>query len=365
MSYDPLRRAQRDFLHGRYTKVISLLEPLSLTYRDSHLFHYLLGASCLFTGDIGGASTYLRRAEQLNFRHADTLAALAAVHVRRGDTDKAVQLYLEILEREPGNRFAQKSLTFLRSNSDPVRISELTNSGDISVLYPKPPVSIKRKAHIFGVAALFIALASAVFFLSPKAIHAIKNAHPARAGIDDVKLTDQERKNPVTLEGGFEYVLTEKEAIASFERAKDLFRTWHDEAALVEINRILLSNAAPAIKNKAETLKSFVRIPDFTSVKDRYEYGEIARDPRIFDGVAVIWKGSAANIRDEEKGPSFDFLAGYQSKTKLEGIVPAHVSFPLTLPPGVPIELLGRIHPSGKSFMIEVIAVHELQEEGS
>lgn len=363
MAHDPLRRAQRYFLDGHYSKVILLLEPLSLTYRDSHLFHYLLGASCLFTGDVGGAATYLRRAEQLNFRHADTLAALAAVYVRRGDTDKAVQLYLEILEREPENKFAQRALAFLRSISASEKISELTNTDAITALYPKPPVAMRRAVRILVVAVLVIVVAGVVLLVFPKTLRAFKDSRPARTGLEGVELTDQERENPVALAGGFEYVLTEKEAVASFEKAKDLFSTWHDEAALVEINRILLSNAAPSIKTKAETLKSFVRAPDFTSVKEAYSYGDVARDSRLFEGVAVIWKGSAANVREETQGVSFDFLAGYQSRTKLEGIVPAKASFPISITPGAPLEVLGRVRSSGKTFFIEIIAVHELREE--
>jgi len=207
MSSDPLRKAQRDFLNGRYAKVIAQLEPLSLTYRDSHLFYYLIGSSCLFTGDIGGASTYLRRAEQLNFRHTKTLAALAAVHVRRGETDKAVQLYLDILEREPENRFAQKALYFLRSNSDSEKITKSVNSGGISVLYPKPAVGIRRSIKAVLVFALFGLFAYVLLCLTPNAIHRIKDAAPIRNGLENFNLSKEEKENPVSLSGSFDFIL--------------------------------------------------------------------------------------------------------------------------------------------------------------
>jgi len=161
----------------------------------------------------------------------------------------------------------------------------------------------------------------------------------------------------------FDFILTEKEAISTFEHAKGLFRTWHDEAALIEINRILLSNAAPSIKSKADTLKGFVRKPDFTTVKDKYEYSIVAREPRLFEGVAVIWKGAATNITDEDNGPTFDFLVGYHDKKRLEGIVTVKISFPMKIPSGIPIEILGRIRPAGKSFMLEGLSMHELREK--
>lgn len=363
MASDPLRRARLDFQNGKYARVISYLEPLSLTYRDSHLFYYLLGSSCLFTGDIGGASTYLRRAEQLNFRHSETQAALAAVHVRRGDTDKAVQLYLDILEREPENRFALKALAFLRSNASPERLAQLTNSGAISYLYPKPPTTLRFIARTMLIIATLAIAVLALMFVVPSGLRAYRNAKPVRNGLESFLLSEEERKNPVSAAGNFEYILTEKEAVSAFQRAKDLFATWNDEAALVEINRLLLSNAAASIKTKAETLKGFAQNPDFTNVKERYDYSQVLRDPRLFDGVAIVWKGSAANVRDENTHPVFDFLVGYQDKKKLEGIVSVDFDFPLKVASGMPFELLGRVRVSGKSFKIEGLAIHALPVE--
>jgi len=363
MSSDPLRKAQKEYRKGRYTRVLSQLEPLALSYRDSHLFYYLMGTSCLFTGDIGGASTYLRRAEQLNFRHSPTQAALAAVHVRRGETDKAVQLYLDILGREPGDRLALKALSFLKSNSDPERLLALVNSGGISALYPKPSWLSRLASRSGGL--LLAAAFFAVFglYVLPLTVRAIRDVPPSRAGMDGFQLTSTERDNPVMAAGSFEFLLTEKEAVSSFERAKRLFSAWNDEAALVEINRILLSNAASSIKNKAETLRGFIREPDFTNVKERYSYSDVIRSPNLFEGVAVLWKGQASNLREGEGGPAFDFLVGYHEKKTLDGIVPVSFQIPVRVSPGAPLEILGRIRLSAAGFRIEGIAVHELRGE--
>ncbi len=363
MSSDPLRKAQKEYRKGRYAHVLTQLEPLTLSYRDSHLFYYLMGTSCLFTGDIGGASTYLRRAEQLNFRHSPTQAALAAVHVRRGETDKAVQLYLDILGREPGDRFARKALSFLKSNSDSERLAALVKSGGISALYPKPSWILRIASRSGGLILAAAIAAAFIFFVLPPAVRTLRTVRPSRSGLDGFLLTATERDNPVVAAGTFEFVLTEKEALISFERAKKLFSAWNDEAALVEINRILLSNAAPSIKNKAETLKGFLREPDFTNVRERYSYSDVARSPRLFDGVAVLWKGQASNVREGEGGPSFDFLVGYHEKKNLDGIVAVTFRGSVRVTPGTPLEILGRVRPSAAGFRIEGIAVHELRGE--
>ncbi len=362
MVSDPLRRARRDFAKGRYARVLSSLEPMTLSYRDSHLFHFLLGCSCLVTGDIGGASTYLRRAEQLNFRHAPTLAGLAAVHVRRGETDKAVQLYLDILGREPGNRFAQKSLAFLRTNSDPERLAGLVKSGGISVLYPVPS-PVRAFTVRFLPAALIAALALlGVYGIAVRLPGILRDRKPGREGLESFLLSKGERENPVVAAGGFEFVLTEGEARATFEKAKKLFSDWNDEAALVELNRILLSNAAPSIKSKAETLKGFIREPDFSNIKKKYTYGDVLRAPRLFDGVAILWKGQAGNVRESNSAVQFDLLVGYQDKKNLEGVVAVTFPYDLRVPAGAPIEVLGRVRAEEDGFRLEGIAVHELRD---
>lgn len=363
MAADPLRKAQKDFQKGYFSRVLSSLEPLNLSYRDSHQFYFLMGASCLVTGDIGGAATYLRRAEQLNFRHSPTLAALAAVHVRRGETDKAIQLYLDILSREPGNTFAQKSLLFLKSNSDPDRLAALIKTGGISVLYPIPSVIQRIAARYLLFLLVLILAVSAIFLLFPQVSLLVKKSTPSRPGLESFLLSDGERKTPVSASGEFQYVLTEREALASFERTKALFSAWNDEAALVEINRLLLSNAASSIKRKAEILKSFIRDPDFINVKERYSYSDVARSPMLFNEVAVIWKGQASNVREYGDGVQFDFLVGYQNKTNLEGIASVFFTFPLRLTVGVPLEILGRIQLAPEGFRVEGIAVHELRED--
>ncbi len=362
MVSDPLRKAQKDFLKGYYSRVLSSLEPLTLSYRDSHLFYFLMGTSCLATGDVGGAATYLRRAEQLNFRHSPTLAALAAVHVRRGETDKAIQLYLDILSREPGNVFAKRALLFIKSNSEPERLAALVKSGGIAALYPLPPTARRLAARYLPAFLIVVTAAFLSLALIPRAATLIPKAPPGRAGLESFLLTEAERENPVSAAGGFEYVLTEKEAVNSFERAKKFFASWNDEAALVEINRILLSNAAPSIKSKAETLKGFVREPDFTNIREKYSYSDVARSPRLFDGVAVLWKGQAGNIRDSGSALHLDLLVGYQDKKNLEGIVAVSFPFTLRVTAGVPLEILGRVRPSKDGFRLEGIAVHELRD---
>ena len=57
-SKSPLQKARKWLAAGKYPKIISLLEPLVLEYRESFDFFFLLGTACLYVEDIGGAEAY-------------------------------------------------------------------------------------------------------------------------------------------------------------------------------------------------------------------------------------------------------------------------------------------------------------------
>ncbi|MCX7025792.1 MAG: hypothetical protein NT080_14430 [Spirochaetes bacterium] len=359
---DELLKAERLLARGRYEAVITTLEPLVLSYRDSYIYYYLLGSAFLRTGDVGGALDCLRRAEQLNFKHAGTQIALAAIHVRKGETEKAVRIYLEVLDREPSNATASHALKFLRAKSDQESIAKAVADGSIALIYPRHRRDIRAFA-LFAAIAAFIGAVSV--FAGPGLLGVARSlTQPNRPGLASVQLTDEDRKNPVSSSGGFVYVLSEREAIEVFEKAKRLFSEYRDEAALVECNRIARSNASPAVKNKAAALRSFVRPPSFENMKDFFTYQDVKKDPRLYEDVAVSWRGLAANVLTTENGVIFDFLAGYENKKRLDGIVAAKTAFKFDLSVDRSIEILARVKPlTESSFELEAVSIHELQEE--
>ncbi len=358
---DELRRAERMLARGKYDAVIRDLEPLVLAYRDSYYYYYLLGCAFLRAGDIGGALDCLRRAEHLNFKDAGTQLALAAIHVRKGETEKAVRIYVEILDREPGHPEATRALAYLRAKSGGDGIERAIADGSIKAIYPRHRAG--PDPRLYAVLAATALLAAALLAGPPIARSLSALAKPARPGLAEVVLTDAERRDPVSASGGFVYVLTDKEAVEAFERAKRLFSDYRDDAALIECNRIARSNAAPPIKAKAATLRAFAREPSFDALRDFYAYQDVKRDPGLYEDVGVAWKGLAANVLALENGIAFDFLAGYENKKRLDGIVPARASFKYDLAADRPIEILARVKTASETdFWLEVISIHELQD---
>jgi hypothetical protein len=358
MARTVLDRAERLFSAARHAELIALLEPQVPVYRESARFYFLLGSSCLRAGDAGGAGTYLKRAESLSPIDADILLALAALEIRRGDSKKAVDYYLRVLEARPGDRLAARGLSALRTEGRPEGLADLVSSGRIARLYP----GSRSLRPLAGKAVLVAAAAAALVLLwlgASRIIGSVVEARKPRPEVAAISLSAAERGSPVAAGGGFRYVLTEAQVLSSFEKAKDFFQSYRDNAAIIEINRILASNASASVKAKAASLKGFVGKPDFRTLKDEPSYAQVSRDPGLYDGCAVAWKGLAANVEEKEGVSSFDFLVGYQDKNRLEGLARAKIA-EVSVPVDRPLELLASLSTSDGTIYLEGVALHEM-----
>ncbi|MBL8967316.1 MAG: tetratricopeptide repeat protein, partial [Spirochaetaceae bacterium] len=337
---------------------------------------------------MGGAHTYLKRAEQLDPKRLGVKLALAALHLRRGDSEKAVALYLAVLEERPRDALARRGLAFLRQGGLEERVPDLVDSGRIARFYPRAPGLPPWAAA--ALTLVLLAVAAAAIYPAARALYAKADAARApRPEIAAIALGEAERKGLVGSGGSYRYILTEAEALASFERAKTAFQQYRDNAALVEINRLLGSNVGPGVKDKARALKAYVQAPDWRTLRDAPSYADVLRDPGLYEGCAVAWKGRAANVLPGAAGTLFDFLVGYDTKRRLEGIVPALIADPsVAVPAEKAFEFLALIAPAGAAgpqasaglsagapgspgaagakqagFSLQGVAIHELSEE--
>ena len=364
MARTALDRAERLFAAGRYAEVVSLLEPQVPVYRESARFYYVLGSACLRAGDHGGASAYLRRAEQLEPSDTDTVLALAALDLRKGDTEKALSAYLRVLDENPGNRLASLGLSTIRKQGAPGELAALARSGKLAKLYPGGR-RVPKAVVVGTVAALALAVLAVAAPHAAKLAKGIFAGGPRRPEVAAVSLNASEKAAPVSAGGTFKYALTESQAIDAFERAKSFFQEYRDNAALVEINKLMGSNASRAVKQKAQSLKAFVGAPDFRTIRDAPSFADLAGDPGLYDGCSVAWKGMAANVRPKDAANpdgsalAFDFLVGYQDKKKLEGIIPAAIGQG-PVPVDRPLEMLAVIRSADGVPRLDCVAIHEL-----
>jgi hypothetical protein len=168
---------------------------------------------------------------------------------------------------------------------------------------------------------------------------------------------------PIQTGGSYRYNLTRVQALDTYERARSQFTAFRDEAARVNLNRILESNAADGLKNRARIIMSYMEAPGFDTFKraDNVPYDEALKDPLLYHDVYVIWRGKAANVNTSDTGTTFDFMIGYDTGTTLEGIVPVVFNKAIPLNPERPLEVLGRIIPTGPEgpIQLEGVAIHQ------
>jgi hypothetical protein len=366
MKFDPLMtKAIRLSRRGKYGEAVKTLEGEVFRYHDSFWYFYILGASCLKGGDFGGAFTYFKRARDIKMREPLGLLGLAVLFLRRGETDRALDLYLEVLELDEHNRIARRALNTIRKYAGADTLSLLIESGRLSRFYPplpKAPPNPRKVALSAFLLALILAGGALVKF---DLIPLPGRGGPPREGLAGSALDREEVKEPVQVGGAFRYILTRDQVLDAYKKARSLFTGFRDEAARVELNRIIESNASEAVKNKARLLLPYLELPGFDTLRDRFSYGEVIRDPALYRGCHVIWRGMATNLNAEENSTAFDFLVGYDTRSSLEGIVPVVFKFSVTVNPEQPLEVLGRVIPAvpgdgqGQAIGLEGVALYQ------
>lgn len=343
----PIQKAYRLYYAGEYTKVITLLEPQVFMYREKPGFYRLLGLACLHTGDLGGAHSYLMRCTQLDRDAVAPRLELAACHFARRDNDSALQLWLEILDDDPDNKHAALGLRVLRSGPESEDAQRYREPEKLKALYPgiRRPFPWKRPAAVVGA----LALATLVFQFAPVLGNTVgdlfsgTDRRPRRAGVENTEIEPRADLTESVDEEDARYDLDDSEIERIFERMREYFLDERDNLAKREINRILYSNAASRLKERARTLQAYLNVPGFTDFTDGFSYQEVTGDPWLYEGTYVRWQGRPSNLDMNEERIAFDFLVGYEDGRQIDGIVPAEFDFAVRIDSRYLIELIARV----------------------
>ncbi|MFP4330634.1 MAG: tetratricopeptide repeat protein [Spirochaetaceae bacterium] len=357
-----LNRGRRLFRRRKYAEVISLLEPQVFIYRENPDYFELLGLSCLYTGDYAGAYSYLRRVEQMEPERLHIINALAAVALRRRETEEALRLWLKVLDQDSRNRIARRGLDFLRSSDDPAQIISVFEEGKGKKFLPPEPVTVPLSVWVFILLAGVLALATVT--VPPLLSWIEQQRGEPREGVELVELPREGER--LATEGEFRLILTEDELASTLRRAREYFNEYRDNLAQREINRILASNASVPLKERARLLEQYLREPDFTSFDDNFGYSEVAEESWLYRNTYVRWSGTASNIEFGEEQIRFDFLVGYQDRRVLEGVVPAYLEFAALLDGGEAIEVIAEVElPEDEpGFALRVTSIRKIAPRG-
>ncbi|MDR2943262.1 MAG: tetratricopeptide repeat protein [Treponema sp.] len=359
MKLDPLlSKAARLARSKNYEGALKILKDEEDRYFGSFKYYYLYGVICLYSGAFVDAHASFKHARNIKMKDPDTLLGMAVLYLKRMDTVQAVDYYLDVQELNPKNKTAKKALSVIRKHSDPQALSDWLVPERLAKLFPSipfPGISVKTVVS----ALLIFAVTLVLFFGISAKIRSMPSSRPSA----QFALSAQERGAPVETGGSYMYILTKDQATDYYDKALSLFTSYRDEAAKIYINRILESNASENLKDKARLLISYTEVPGFDNFKrgDNPSFSDVISEPAVYRDVYVIWRGMATNLEITDESVRFDFLAGYDTRKTLEGIVPVVFKTPVSVNTERPLEVLGKIKLSGAnmSVSLEGAAIHQ------
>ena len=347
--------ARRDF-----STAIKVLQSRKEQYEDSFDYYCTLGIACLYIGDFGSAVHYFENARRIKVNNPTMLLGQAAIFLRRGDTERAVQYYLDILDTEPRNEVAKAGLEFIRTHGDYETICKYVYSGKIEQFYP--PLPINPKSIYFIICASVIGIIFGILIVNlfvPKAI-----PQQLRADLSELALTTDEIKYPQEKDISknlVHYILSDREIKQSYKKATEYFHEYNDNGAQLEINRLLNSNAALGIRQKARLLMEYIKEPTFDSIKQNFSIEEVKKDPYLYLDCFVDWSGRIANEEKLEKSEKFTLLVGYEDQKNVQGTVLVELDFIPNpeLDGSKPIRVLGRVCLDGDKVYLKGKSVYQ------
>jgi tetratricopeptide (TPR) repeat protein len=347
MASSNLEKAKLLLRKRKFSSVVKLLEPLLFDYRESFQYFYTLGLACLYLGDVGGAETYFKKARQIKINDVNLILAQACLFLRKGYVDRALEYCLDALELESDNRYALRFLSRIRKKGDKERMIEWAHDGRIKVFYP--PLGLHPSIIPFIITILLLLTAGTIIFANSKSILGLNGN---RADISDLNLTYDDRSDLLEKDlssSVYTYILTKSQVEQSFSKAQTEFQRFNDNAAQLEINRILNSNAAVSVKQKARELMTYLAEPSFDSIKNSFSYTDVSKEPVLYTDCWVLWSGRVSNITVTDTITRCSLLIGYEDMKNIEGIVPLQLPSSILIDPEKPVSVLAKIiFPDGK-----------------
>lgn len=343
MAKDALTLAWLDMRRRHFATAIKRLEAKKEIYEDNFEYYLTLGIACLYVGDIGASSSYFQMARRIKLTETRLLLGQAAIFLRRGDTARALQYYLEIKENDPMNKTADAAMEFIRVHGNYDTICRWVDTGKIEQFYP-PLGSNPDRLALAGIAgAAFVLGCIFTFIFFPRG----QQFTGPRADLSRLELSAEEKSDAKEKDlstQSFAYVLSNKEINKKYNNALQYFQNHRDNAAQIEVNMILNSDASVAVKKKARLLMGYFEVPDFETVKDVPSYSDVAANPALYLDCWVDWGGKISNAVTYDDGSyTCDLLVGNDNLSKYEGTVKVRFDSNPAVDGSKPVRILGKI----------------------
>lgn len=305
----------------QYVKAVSHLEKALTENKNDPEIYLILGYASLFTGDFEGARRYFRAGLLIREDHIELLKGLAYIYLKDERIEDAIRLWGEVLEINPHERSVKNAIARLRAAED---TSSFAESFDLKAYRTATlPFFIKLKPYLLGVSITAgIVIILTIFYVTPLYDRVLARFYPEMVALQEVRFPEggpiTEPKEDVL------YSFTDKEIEDSFVRIKKYIYRGKTNTAIIALNRILLSNASPQVKEKFEILFTFINPPDPLSIDFSPRIYEIMKEQAAYRGVYILWTGKIANLDKKGDEFQFDLLVRYEDEETIEGI--AHVT---------------------------------------
>ena len=372
MARGVLERAHTLLQRRKFSHVISLLESGNNPeiYRESFDYFLTAGIACLYLGDTGSAGAYFQRARHIRMTDPTLLNAQAVLFLRRGDTDRAISYYVDVLDYDPDNKIALSAMEFIRTHGSYDEVCKAVDSGEIEKFYPPlgiNPDIIKRIA-LSALAGIVLAL---LIINVGRFIKRAQNfgVFPSkeRPDLSGLFLTVDELTNAQKTKGSSssaKYMLTDEQINKSYGLVKKYSTEYKENAARVEINRLLNSNADDFTKSNLQILLTHFGEHTFDSLSEKNDniaYADVAKEPDLYLGCTVSWSGRVSNPISEGNSYRCDLLVGYETMERVEGFVP--LFFEEAPYPAIdrekPVTVLGKIQVEHGKILLSGRAVYQ------
>lgn len=359
MAQDVLSVAWKYMRRRKFATAVKLLEGRTEIYEDNFEYYIILGMACLYIGDIGSAVTNFQMARRLKLTDVRLLLGQAAIFLRRGDTDRALQYYMEVKDNDPSNQIANDAIEFIRTRGDFDTICRWVDTGRIEQFYPPLGVNPDRVAGIvFPVIACILGVILAVVLIPRNNYY-----EGDRKDLSELSLTSDEIRNPQErdLSGqSFKYILSNKQITESYSNVLMYFQNRRDNAAQKEMNRILNSNASLSIKQKIQVIMTYLEVPTFDSITDVPTYEQVESDPSLYLDCYVNWGGRISDVQINESGLyTCRLLIGYETGERIDGIINVRFDRDPKIVPDQSVKILAKICSEDKRVYLQGRAVYQ------
>ena len=304
-----------------YKKALSYFEQALRKDKEDPQIYRFLGYCSLFIGDFDGARRYFKGGLLVDEDNIELMKGLAFVYLKDERIEDAIGLWGEVLQKNKRDRMVKNALKGLRESEEPLIFIE--NVKPQELMNMRPPLSTKIKPFITaGIITLAVFIIGVLIYFTPVYNKILRTFYPDYFELKSITLPREEAMTSPGL-GDALFTFSDQEIEKYFVRIKkDIYRGRYN-SAIILMNKVMQSNAHPLVKERFGILYDFLEPPDPLSLDINPGLSEVLKQPVVYKGIYVLWKGRIANLKKSKEGASFDLLVNYINEDTVEGI--AHV----------------------------------------